>query len=252
MFWKETSQFRDGQEVCKGCQEIYCCGCGLSKAPGLFSVKARDHYFHSSQQVACEECIAKGVKATYAPFRKDAKCTECERELPNNRFRTIKKQRQTKCKDCEVVCCKACGQERRGTNFDEQTKKHYLSHGQAAVCDVCKSKQLYRCTTCNEQWDSSKFSKDDLKSYARSSQGAAELLCSGCSDAVLLKEREVMKKWNTCKKKSCRCPGTIHEDQCFMKWHGNGPRPYYGEDVLERHEAEWLEERKRLKKKRKA
>ena len=38
---KETSQFRDGQEVCKGCQEIYCCGCGLSKAPKMFSIKAR-------------------------------------------------------------------------------------------------------------------------------------------------------------------------------------------------------------------
>ena len=41
--WKETSEFRDGQEVCKGCQEIYCCGCGLSKAPGMFSVKDREH-----------------------------------------------------------------------------------------------------------------------------------------------------------------------------------------------------------------
>jgi len=70
--------------------------------------------------------------------------------------------------------------------------------------------------------------------------------------AVQLKERDLMKKWNSSKKKSCNCPGTNHKDQCFMKWSGNGPRPYYGEDVLERHEAEWLEERKRLKQKRKA
>ena len=52
-----------------------------------------------------------------------------------------------------------------------------------------------------------------------------------------------MRKWNTSKKKSCNCPDANHKDQCFMKWHGKGPRPYYGEDVLERHEAEWLEER---------
>ena len=44
--------------------------------------------------------------------------------------------------------------------------------------------------------------------------------------AVLLKERQFAN----------------HKDQCFMKWTSNGPRPYYGENVLERHEAEWLEE----------
>ena len=68
-------------------------------------------------------------------------------------------------------------------------------------------------------------------------------------NAIKLRERDLMKKWNTSKKKSCNCPDANHKDQCFMKWHGNGPRPYYGEDVLERHEAEWLEERKRLEKK---
>ena len=82
--------------------------------------------------------------------------------------------------------------------------------------------------------------------------GATKVEAGKKGKAIQLRERDLMKKWNTSKKKSCNCPDANHKDQCFMKWHGNGPRPYYGEDVLERHEAEWLEERKRLKKKRKA
>ena len=130
---KGTREFRDGQEVCKRCQELYCCGCGLYKAPGLFSSTARKKYFSRSHQVTCEECTAKGVKAKHAPFRK-AKCSECERELGKTMFRTIKRQRRTPCKDCEKVCCRMCGQEKPGTNFDELTKMNYFSHGQTAVC----------------------------------------------------------------------------------------------------------------------
>ena len=136
--WKGTSEFRDGQEVCKDCQEIYCCGCGLAKAPKMFSIKVRGRYFgKTSQQVTCSECIEKGIKAAYAPFRKDAKCSECTKELPNKMFRRIKGQRQTKCKDCEKVSCRLCGQEQPGKSFDEFTKMNYFSHGQTAVCYEC-------------------------------------------------------------------------------------------------------------------
>ena len=141
---KETSKFRDGQEVCKGCQEIYCCGCGLSKAPGMFFVKHREYYFRKpSQQVACSECIKKGINARIGDFRKDAKCSECTKELPNKMFRRIKGQRQTKCKDCEEVSCQACGQERPGKSFDELTKMNYFSHGQTAVCYECIKSFVY-------------------------------------------------------------------------------------------------------------
>ena len=71
--------------------------------------------------------------------------------------------------------------------------------------------------------------------------GATKVEAGKKGKAIQLRERDLMKKWNTSKKKSCNCPDANHKDQCFMKWHGNGPRPYYGEDVLERHEAEWLE-----------
>ena len=87
----------DGQEVCKGCQEIYCCGCGLAKAPKMFSIRARNHYFgKSSQQVTCSECTEKGINARIGGFRKDAKCSECTKEFANKMFRRIKGQRQTK------------------------------------------------------------------------------------------------------------------------------------------------------------
>ena len=62
----------------------------------MFFVKDREYYFRKpSQQVACSECIKKGINAKIGDFRKDAKCSECTKELPNKMFRRIKGQRQT-------------------------------------------------------------------------------------------------------------------------------------------------------------
>ena len=146
------------------------------------------------------ECIEKGINARIAGFRKEPKCSECEKELANKMFRTIKKQKQTKCRDCEIVSCRACGQQRPGKNFDAQTKKHYFSLGRKVVCNVCKSKgcsnrkpQLYRCTACKEKWGSMKFDQDDLKSFSQSSQ-SAELLCLACRKAATEKERDLLQR----------------------------------------------------------
>ena len=169
---------------------MYCCGCGLFKAPEMFSTKAREKYFSESHQVTCLECTGKDINAKIAGFRKDAKCSKCEKELANKMFRTRPGQRMTKCKDCEVLSCKACGKEQPGNNFDEQTKQNYFVQGQEAVCDVCKSKgcsiakpRMYRCATCKKNWGWKKFCKDDLNAYAQASQGAKldlKLLCSQC------------------------------------------------------------------------
>ena len=75
-------------------------------------------------------------------------------------------------------------------------------------------------------------------------------VCNVCKS----KERDLLQRLQGSNKRRCKCPGAmnnIHEDNCFMSWQGVGPRPFYGSDVLKRHEAEWLEKKNQLKKRRK-
>ena len=98
-----------------------------------------------------------------------------------------------------------------------------------------------------------KFDQDDLKSFLQSSQ-SAELLCPACRKAATEKERDLLQRLQGSNKRRCKCPeamNNIHKDNCFMSWQGVGPRPFYGSDVLKRCEAEWLEKRNQLKKRRK-
>ncbi len=137
--WKSLGEFREGQDVCKTCQQLWCSHCGVFKAPGEFSAQSRHHFFTKEWNVQCAACDAAGRKVKDGAFRRmqTQPCDRCGQQLAPDRFRKAAGQRGTTCRDCEEIACTACGETKRCSCFDAQSVKNAHCHSQRVLCSDC-------------------------------------------------------------------------------------------------------------------
>ena len=124
--------------------------------------------------------------------------------------------------------------------------KQDVQNNQRAKAHEMRDCEVVSCQDCRKELPGKKFDELTKMNYFSQRQTA---VCNVCTS----KEHDLLQKLQGSNKKRCNCPGAmnnIHEDKCFMSWHGVGPRPFYGSDVLKRNEAEWLEKKNQLKKRR--
>ena len=255
--WKAVCEFRKAQAVCAACQPVVCSHCG-PRPPADFHPTAKKNFFRAPpQNVQCRACTLAGRRPQDGAHRETPRqpCDRCGASLPVDSFRRSKRVRSQTCRDCEEIPCSACGRQKSAAQFDEQSAHHFFSHGQRALCSAChargctvRSPKLYTCVglgACMQDFGAGRFNAERLRSFT---QGRAEhLLCTACDARARAKDARLLKLWRTSKKQACKCGQPIHKEGCFLQWHGIGPRPYCGQDVLSRQEYDWLRRRQRIR-----